>query len=60
MLTHNSCALQCEQEPIDNADGLANYNYIHNYVDVASCSCMQKSKRRPLKLTLTAAINEQR
>ena len=28
--THNTCALQwCQQEPIDNADGLANYNYIH-------------------------------
>ena len=26
---------------------------------MASCSCMQKGKWRPLKLTLTAAINEQ-
>ena len=30
MYTHNTCALQwCEQEPIDNADGLTNYKYIH-------------------------------
>ena len=33
---------------------------LHSYVDVTSCSCMQKGKGRPLKQTLSAAMNEQK
>ena len=60
MHTHNTCALQwCEQEPIDNADGLTNYNYIHNvhiWHRITLCEykypCKEDTKNVPKELCL--------